>query len=238
MALASKAILETESLKVLADKGYDNGEEISKCESNNISTYVASRLSGKGKTKKQLFEYDEELNNYKCPQSKMLTTNNRVYKLRRKGKKVTTYLEYVISYKNECFNCPIKTSCLSEHETTTGKGKRIRRYKYEKYREENKRRVDKNKAFYKKRKALVEHPFGTIKRPWGFTYTLLKGKEKVAGEFGLVFLCYNLRRAISIKGTKELINLLKVLFLRLFDLSAIIKDSRIVNNTNLYYFYA
>ena len=34
------------------------------------------------------------------------------------------------------------------------------------------------------------NPFGTLKRGWGYSYTLLKGKEKVSGEFALIFTSY------------------------------------------------
>lgn len=42
------------------------------------------------------------------------------------------------------------------------------------------------------RMCLPEHPFGTIKRAMGATYFLLKGMRKVAGEFVLFCLGYNL----------------------------------------------
>ena len=58
----------------------------------------------------------------------------------------------------------------------------------------------------------MEHPFGTIKRSWGYYYTLLKGKEKVAAEYSLVFLTYNLRRAINILGVKDLLERIKNCF--------------------------
>ena len=63
---------------------------------------------------------------------------------------------------------------------------------------------------------MVEHQFGTIKRQWGYDYTLLKTKEKVAGEFALILTCYNLRRAISILGANELIKRLKGLSANFF----------------------
>lgn len=62
---------------------------------------------------------------------------------------------------------------------------------------------------YKRRQSIVEHPFGTIKRSWGAYYTLLKGKEKVSGEMGIVFTVYNLRRVVSILGAKGAIEALK-----------------------------
>ena len=58
---------------------------------------------------------------------------------------------------------------------------------------------------YKRRQAIVEHPFGTIKRQWGMTHTLMKTKKHVATEFSLIFLCYNLKRLIQIFGAKDLI---------------------------------
>jgi hypothetical protein len=56
-----------------------------------------------------------------------------------------------------------------------------------------------------RRKELVEHPFGTIKRGMDAGYLLTKGLKKVTGEFSLVFLAYNLKRVINIIGTKKLI---------------------------------
>ena len=69
-----------------------------------------------------------------------------------------------------------------------------------------------NRGKYKRRQAIVEHPYGTIKRSWGYYYTLLKGKEKVSAEYSLVFLAYNLRRAMSILGVKDLLELVKTAF--------------------------
>jgi hypothetical protein len=56
---------------------------------------------------------------------------------------------------------------------------------------------------------LAEHPFGTLKRQRGFTFTLMRGKEKVLGEVGLEFLGYNLTRCVSILGFIELCKALK-----------------------------
>lgn len=58
------------------------------------------------------------------------------------------------------------------------------------------------------RKCLSEHPFGTVKRAIGMSYLLLKGKTKVVGETALMFLSYNLRRAISIMGVENMVKAL------------------------------
>jgi hypothetical protein len=69
--------------------------------------------------------------------------------------------------------------------------------------------VDRQADLYRQRQAIVEHPFGTIKRGWGYSYTLLKGLRKVNGEMALIFLCYNLRRSLSILGLAPLVEQLK-----------------------------
>ncbi|MCL2045799.1 MAG: transposase, partial [Oscillospiraceae bacterium] len=62
-----------------------------------------------------------------------------------------------------------------------------------------------DKKLLKKRKEIVEHPFGTIKRSMNSAYCLLKGIQKVRGEFALTFLVYNMKRAINILGIDEIL---------------------------------
>lgn len=58
----------------------------------------------------------------------------------------------------------------------------------------------------KLRKHLVEHPFGTLKRPWNQGYFLMRGLAKVRAEMSLSVLAYNLRRVLNILGTQPLIS--------------------------------
>ncbi len=62
---------------------------------------------------------------------------------------------------------------------------------------------------YKQRAAIVEHPFGTMKRHWGYTYFLTRGLASVGTETNLICLAYNFKRVIKIKGVKELIRLIR-----------------------------
>ena len=48
------------------------------------------------------------------------------------------------------------------------------------------------------RKQLVEHPFGTIKRGFGYDHFLLKGLAKVRTEWSLITLAYNLKRVLKL----------------------------------------
>ena len=91
------------------------------------------------------------------------------------------------------------------------KGRNIDRMEYEQYVEANKERIKNNKEYYRRRAEIVEHPFGTIKRSWGYTYSRLRSIQKISGEFGLIFLCYNIKRSVSIMGVQELIRALKKL---------------------------
>ena len=56
---------------------------------------------------------------------------------------------------------------------------------------------------------IVEHPFGTIKRNWGYNHFLTRGLESVKTETCLMFLAYNLKRAINILGVKEILKRLQ-----------------------------
>lgn len=70
-------------------------------------------------------------------------------------------------------------------------------------------RTKEDKELYRKRQTIVEHPFGTIKRSWGFTYFLTRGLESVNIETGLACLAYNLKRVINILGVKEIVQKLQ-----------------------------
>jgi transposase len=55
------------------------------------------------------------------------------------------------------------------------------------------------RALYRKRKQTVEPVFGVIKAAMGFRQFLLRGIEKVRGEWQLVTLAYNFKRVMSLK---------------------------------------
>ena len=52
----------------------------------------------------------------------------------------------------------------------------------------------------RRRKALAEHPFGTLKCRAGYRHFLVRGLDKVRGEWGLMVLCHNLARVLAIVG--------------------------------------
>jgi len=211
MASGGKKILGTDKVDALADSGYDTGEELMKCDQDDITTYVSPRKQ-QGSQKdhpfnKNKFIYDKTTDTYQCPAGKLLTTNGKWYTTKRKGVKDRTVKKYLLEF-NQCNACEFGDQCAAKR-LNIKKGRMIERSEYEDYKDANKKRVKEKKDYYLRRQAIVEHPFGTIKRQWGYYYTLLKGKEKVQAEFDLICLAYNIRRSVSILGVKELIRRLK-----------------------------
>jgi hypothetical protein len=94
----------------------------------------------------------------------------------------------------------VKDQCSK---ATYGKG--IHRSEYHEYIQHNKERVDLNKQLYKRRQAIVEHPYGTIKRQWGFSYIMTKNSsQRASADVGFMMTAYNLRRIINILGIDRL----------------------------------
>jgi len=188
----------------LGDKGYDSGQQIYACQQMGIITYISPTKNSNTQKpvgfRKEDFQYDLETDTYLCPANQILTRVGNLYK-KREGR-VKDYR----AKTEDCLACPFKEKCLSKSSLEKPLGRVIRRTEFEEAKEANRARVENNKELYGKRKAIVEHPFGTIKRQWGYNYTLLKGFAKVTGEFAIIFSVYNLRRAITELGVNAIID--------------------------------
>ena len=112
----------------------------------------------------------------------------------KKGEANETSYRFKTYRTNACKTCPLKNQC-------TKLPKRIiHRSEYQDAVDTNNNNIKQNPQYYKQRQAIVEHPFGTIKRHLGYTHTLLKGLQKVNGEFNLIMFCYNFMRTKNILG--------------------------------------
>ena len=202
MALGAKELLDVDTMNVLTDKGYTTGKQIDICTKNKITTYSSPKAHSSQKNglyDMEIFEYNQEEDNYSCPGNETLSTNGTIYnKCKHKVK----------HYKNRkaCKTCPLRSQC-----TRNKSGRFIERSIYQEALEENAKRVHANPDYYRLRQQVTEHQCGTLKRQWGFTYTLMKGKQNVLSEVNLMMICYNLRRLMSIVGVKELKERLKSL---------------------------
>lgn len=201
MLQRAKTILGTNEFTALYDKGYHTGSEFSIANKIGIKTIVAipsvAAQAPNPMYNVENFIYCEDGDYYRCPEGQILHTTGTLHKAK-------TYFFKRYTTK-ACMSCKVKTQCSK---ATYGKG--IQRSEYQKLIEENKERVVKNADYYKKRQAIVEHPYGTIKRQWGYSYIMTKKTMKRASsDVGLIMIAYNLKRIIKIVGKKMLMEYIK-----------------------------
>jgi len=93
----------------------------------------------------------------------------------------------------------------------------IHRSEFAEYYEVNRINFKQKERLYKRRQSIVEHPYGTLKRQWGFSYILTKkGIERASADVGFMFIAYNLRRIgniLTMNRLKEYLRILASLFL-------------------------
>lgn len=208
IALEAKVCLDVNKLLTINDKGYYNGREIQICEENNITTIVAYtqlvNSNAKGTQPEYVvdhFIYNKENDTYTCPQGETLKTSGTWHAKNREH-----FVNKFKKYRTpKCKDCPVKHLCTGRQKG----GREIERSEFADAAERNNKRYEEQQVLYKKRQTICEHPFGTIKRQWGYSFTLLRGLKKVDGEMGIIFIVYNLKRAINILGTKNLIEKLR-----------------------------
>ena len=195
MAKAAKAALEVETLEAVADGGYFNGAALKECEDNGIVAYVpmatrTGRLEAQGRFTHEDFAYDAAENAYRCPAGALLVPT-RTPKING-GRREIVYL----SRKSACDACALRARCLSPKAHTRA----IYRWEHQDVIDRHCERMTHAADRMRQRKSLVEHPFGTLKCRAGYRHFLVRGFNKVRGEWSLMALCYNFRRVLSILG--------------------------------------
>ena len=196
MAKAAKEALGAEVLQVLADKGYYSSTELKACEDDGITAYVPPS-EGNGLLKKagrfglKNFSYDSAADAYTCPAGQLLCP--------MEGRWTNTSGRVEIRYASRtriCRACPLRAKCL----TPKASQRIIRRWEHEDVLERHRARMESAGDLMRRRSAIVEHPFGTLKCRAGYRHFLVRGFDKVRGEWGLMALCYNFTRVLNILG--------------------------------------
>lgn len=195
MAKAAKDELGVETLTALADTGYYNGNALKSCEEDGIVAYVpqakrTTRLEAEGRISHEAFAYEAGANVYRCPAGRQLCPTE--------GRKTNGHrieIRYV-SRKSDCDACAIRSRCLSTRTPT----RTVYRWEHEAVLDRHRARMKDADAQMRRRAELAEHPFGTLKCRAGYRHFLVRGFDKVRGEWGLMALCYNFSRAIRILG--------------------------------------
>lgn len=221
MLRRTKTILGTTDFTAVYDKGYHTGSEIKMavCAGINIMAAIPGVASFAPDEHYNFdkFIYDQINDTYTCPQHQVLTTNGNAY---QKSKQRNYYT--VKHYKTAaCSTCPALAAC-----TKNKKGRLIERSEYQTYIDQNKRNIEADPQTYKKRQSIVEHPYGTIKRQWGFYYVITKrGMKRASADVGFMFIAYNLRRIMNILDKDALKKFLRELVLSFFEIMSSIKAS-------------
>lgn len=195
MATAAKQVLGVETLEALADSGYYNGAQLKACEDDGIVAYVpqarrTDRLKAQGRFSHEEFSYVADADAYRCPAGELLT---RTPSLKTNGNRLES--RYV-SRKAVCDRCPLRGRCVEKGSQT----RTVHRWVHEDVIERHRARMSTADSPMRRRGSLVEHPFGTLKTRAGYRHFLVRGFNKVRGEWSLMALCYNFSRLLSILG--------------------------------------
>lgn len=201
MAQAAKEALGAETLQALADVGYYNSGTLKSCEDNGIVAYVpqpkrTGRLRAQGRFTHQEFSYDAAADVYRCPAGSLLRP--------MLGRKTNTGGRVELRYasrKADCDGCPLRGRCLSKKAAT----RTIYRWEHEDVLERHRARMKDAGALMRRRATLAEHPFGTLKCRAGYRHFLVRGLDKVRGEWSLMALGYNFTRMLTILGMDRFI---------------------------------
>lgn len=218
MAKAAKEALGAETLQVLADAGYYSSTELKACEDDGIVAYVPppegnGMLEKQGRFSLKDFSYDTAADAYRCPAGELLRPT--------KGRFTNTSGRVEIRYlsrKAVCDACPLRARCI----TPKAAQRSIGRWEHEDVLERHRARMQGADELMRRRFAIVEHPFGTLKCRAGYRHFLVRGFDKVRGEWSLMALCYNFTRVLNILGFEDFVAYMaaKALAARLYALAA------------------
>ncbi len=207
MLRRTKTILGHNNFIAIYDKGYHTGSEFEYANKLGVDVLVA--IPGVSAHAPDLafdveyFKYNKENDNYTCPANETLISNGNWY-AKKNGKSITQMKHYKTS---ACLTCELYKKC-----TKNAKGRLIERSQYADVIYQNKVRIENNYEIYRRRQAIVEHPYGVIKRQWDFYYIMTKKTIKHASaDVGLIFSAYNLRRIFNLIDQNLLKQYLKVL---------------------------
>ena len=192
-----------EHQNLCGDAGYGSEENYAIMEGRDMNAYVKYPLfyqeqSGKlakRKYRRENFPYDEQADEFTCP-------NNRKLKYigDRTDKSTTGYKKSWRLYECEsCANCPFAAECKKSEE----KNRTVRfSPKHEAYKAQAKKLLESEKGLQMRseRSIEVESGFGDIKYNMQHRRFVLRERKKVYIEFGLLAISHNLRKVFCEKS--------------------------------------
>jgi transposase len=185
---------------ITADAGYGSEENLQYAEDNNMEGYVKYNYFDKQQqdsyNKKHPFapgnlHYNNEKDCFYCPMGQVMDCIGSSINITTTG-----YEQHLRKYQaKNCEGCPLRGVCHK------AKGNRIIEVNHNLNRLKQiaweRLNSEEGVAHRKQRCHDVEPAFGNIKSNHGFRRFLLKGKKKVAVEFGLLALAQNIRKKVT-----------------------------------------
>ncbi len=193
MAEAAKRAVEAETLNVVADAGYSNGEQAERCEEQGIVPHVPANRAVNNQGDGTLFDrsrfvYDEKTDTFRCPADKTLTRKQVL-----KHKKTVQYAAAAA----DCSRCPLKSQC------TTADRRFLKRHLHDGALQRMNART--TAQAMRLRRCTVERPFAVLKYMiFGHPRFLLRGRAGAQTEISLATLAYNLKTMTNAIGTAKL----------------------------------
>ena len=182
--------------RIIADAGYGSEENYSYLEKEKIENYVKFNLFHKEQKrswKKQRFrvenwKYENDKDEYICPANERLTFRRELEKKTELG-----YKQRLREYEcQNCNGCPMKSEC-----TRAAGNRRVQvSPTLNRFRDQARSNLlsDQGRKLSIQRNVDVESVFGQIKHNGGFRRFLLKGKENVRTEWGLLCIAHNIAK--------------------------------------------
>src|SRR5437016_6391682 len=186
---ALEALGHPESLHVVADAGYSNGEQAEACEAQGIVPHVpvtrAVNNQGDGTLfDRNEFHYDEKTDTFRCPANQTLTRKQ----LPRKDSAV-----YYAAKPEVCGACALKMRCTNRRQRL------VSRHLHEDAFQRMQQRA--TPEMMRLRRSTVEHPFASLKyHIFGHPRFLLRGLKGAQTEISLATMVYNLKRMLNVSG--------------------------------------
>lgn len=181
---------------VIADAGYESEENYAYLQEQQQGCYIKPTNYERSKSRKyksnmhlrENMPYDQELDEYLCPNGKKLKS---IGKTKRVSK--SDYEAEITVYECEsCEGCPLKSKC------TKAKGNRRMSIskKFLSQREKSLQNIVSPLGILLRmnRSIQVEGAFGVLKEDYGFRRFLTRGKQKVGIEFLLLGMGYNINK--------------------------------------------
>jgi len=197
MATLAQETLRKRDIDFIGDTGYCGPDDLQACKDAGIDCIVSPQGRSGSKSGNAYtidnFTYDKQSDSYICPEGVRLPC---------KSKDASSSKMY--HNKQACLVCSAAPECKSSGYSY----RRVRRRPENEILDWADGRYRENIGLYKLRQQMVEHPFGTVERTMQGDHFLLRGLKKVKCETALLFMGYNLKRALSVLGFDKMMAIL------------------------------